>query len=129
MTRFFFKTMLVISLLTPFAAHTQGSIVRCNSEAGAAEFTDASCAHEAGTVRSAAIRTASTARSMAMTQSSTFVAAEEARLAAFANRPTATHRLLVDEVTLKVARSLTTSLDDMPVSKRRLTLASFAVYP
>jgi hypothetical protein len=130
MTHFFsYKAMLVISLLTPFAGHAQENIVQCNSEAGADAFNDASCAHEAGKVRPIAIRTRSTVRSKPIPQSSKFFAAEEARIAAFANRPMVTHRLPVDEVTLKSAISLTTSLDEMSVSERRLTVASFAVYP
>jgi hypothetical protein len=130
MTHFFsFKTMFVISLLTPFVGHTQENIVRCNSEAGAAKFTDASCVHKAGTGRSAAMTTPSTVKNKTVTQSSKFFAAEEARIVAFANRPMATYRLPVDVATLKSAISLTTSLDEMPVSERRLTLASFAVYP
>jgi hypothetical protein len=130
MTRFSsFKAILIVSLLMPLSGYTQEPIVRCNSETGSVVFSDAPCAYEMGMVPPVATRIPAAVRSKTVSQTNKFFAAEEARTAAFVNGPLTTHRLPRDEATLKSVRTLTTSLDELSVSKRRQALASFAVYP
>jgi hypothetical protein len=130
MTRFSsFKTILIVSLLAPLSGYTQDAISRCNIETGSAVFSDAPCANERETVPSVATRSPAAVRSKAGSQANKFFAAEESRTVAFGNRPLTTHRLPRDEATLKSARTLTTSMEEMPVSQRRQMQASFAVYP
>ena len=125
MMRFSFcNTILIVSLLTPLSGYTQGPIVQCSSDMGTAVFSDSPCPYEMKTDPSVGKMVPAVAKSKAVRGIDKFFAAEEARAVAFRDRALFTHRFPRDETTLKSARTLTTSLDEMSVTKRRQMLAS-----
>jgi hypothetical protein len=124
-----FKAILIVSLLTPISGYTQEPAFRCDSETGAAIFSDTPCASDTGWVAPVAEKIPTAIRGKTVSQASKYFAAEEARTVAFGNRTPVAHRLPRDEATLKSVRFLTTSIDEMSVSNRRRALAGFAVYP
>lgn len=130
MTRFSCSNVLLAaSLLTPLLGYAQEPIFQCTSESGSAAFSDAPCKYEIARIPPAAAKAPAAVSAKAVDRTSKFSVAEEVRVNAFRNRTLTTHQLPRDEATLKSVRTLTTSMDEMSVAKRRHMLASFAVYP
>jgi O-succinylbenzoate synthase len=121
----FAPAVFVACVLMAFAGSAAAGIVKCVDNTGAVTFTDVPCntdpdaAHAADAIQAAP----APAGIKPSLRTGNFAAAEEARVAAWANKPAANRSLARDVATLKAAKAAMISSDSAAALVRQQALA------
>lgn len=125
----FSRMILLACAFIAVTGSAKADIVRCIDGEGMVLITDTPCNADATTVRAPSVAKATRTGGKGSPEANRFAAAEQARAAAWANKPAASRKFALDVATLKAAKISMVSIDQASTLERQEALAERATRP